>query len=1852
MGSTRRYARQLGCSVLLAVAAPAPLNAQIVMDGSTGVAAGLTGPAYAVHSNTGTLAGDNLFHSFDSFALTAGQSATWSSSGFDSAATPIVAANINNIINRVTGGAVSTIDGTIVSTAYANADFYFINPAGVIFNENALVSTAQSFYVSTADELRFVGGSALRTDGANNTFVSAAPEAFGFFGGAGGDITMNGTVLSFSASENMGFVAENFTTVDSYIGHLYQYLDFVAVGAGANTVPLSDFVPTTTPTGELNFSLVQLVLTGSAIYGPTGQALRMQAGTVLFGVDDALHEVGGFGPYLGHTITDVSTTAANDVGGATFDITATTIHLDDTANIYTYSITTENAGDISVTTDTLLVEGGADLISYTDFLGSSGSVTVNASSDVTITGTGSSIRTQLQSVGATGVSGDVTINADTILIEQNGFVHSHAYGGGNGGNVFLSASDIQIRDGHASSSTSNSGNAGSVSLVADSILIDQTGKIGAWAFGSGNAGSIVLSATDISIDGSSLEVTAAENGDGGSVTVSGGDILFNNANVDTRSTWAGNSGSITIGATSLTMSDGDLNVSTDSSGDAGTIAISASSVLLDNLARISLGTSGSGSGGALSVSTGSFTLLSDAEIYADASSTGTGGSISIDTTDLVISDGIVAATSVGSGSGGSIDINATASILLDLVTIIDARTYGVGQAGTISLSAIDVQILGGTGIEASTNTSGNAGSIAIAATTLEISDSLISVHTLASGHAGSISIDTTGAFNMDNGTLYAFSSSDANAGTVAITAGNALILNNSVIHSGAIGTGNAGLIDISATSLTVSNANLMATTQDGTSGGTVNITADSILFDTGAAIQGTTYGSSPGGVITVTADTLQILGISGIYSNTNGSGHAGSIAINASNITVNGASVIESVTSGSGDAGAISISASSSVLLDNDARISLNTSGGGSGGALSVSTGTFSLLSEADIYADASSTGNAGSVSIVATGAVIISDADVFVDTDADGNAGTISISAQTILMYQSSDLQAATSGDGIGGSITLGADDIQIGDNSSLSSSSTGTGAAGSIIISATDFVLDQEARIFNDSNGSGNGGLVDITATTILMDHLSNISSTTVTAQGGSVSLDAEVLEILHGSGISAYTLYTGHAGNVVINAGDLLLDQPGPGVPGSTINSGISTATYGQGDAGNITINATRIRMGDSTFLHASSEMLPGNPLSILTNGSAGLISITADSMEMDAAGITETTDTPYLSSILSAVTNGSDGDSGGITINITGELSLRNGANIHTLNTGSTGDPLDPGSNIAISAGSLIIAGNSSPDGPWGALESAISTSSHNPDVGAGDIQLNVGRLEILDGGLISARSYVGEDAGTISITGDELLVSGVSSDGLTARLSVTTLGTGDAGTMEINVADVQVLKGGQILSNTFGAGNAGIITICCADTTLVSGPGSIITASALDAATGDAGLIIVKSSRLVLDDGGKITVGALSTGRGGAIVIKAHSVTLRDTDQDDDEDTEIKTVLGSSATAGGDGGNIVILAGDLNVSQGAAVTTLSQGSVAAGNIDIRTSSLVVTGEGSNFSSTATGVAATSDAGTMTIGAVNLELTDGAALSTSSTNGNGGNITLGVDDTLTISNAVISTSIGGAGNDGNIVIGGPVPDLHPETDYCGGLCEGFDPFLGVTQNSASDGTPTVTILAGSNISTKSAAGGEITITADIVIDSQQSPSQVDGSSPVTVQSAVSLEVVVAAITESLSVPEIEENNERVSEQASEETSEEGEEEDEVEGVVMGRRIPYLKAFNLLQERCALQRTGVASVLINTVDGIDARTDGAMGTRPAFYADPAEVQMAEAGADTDNDTDDMVMVAMNCQTGTLETGGGAGQ
>ncbi|HYX16554.1 MAG TPA: filamentous hemagglutinin N-terminal domain-containing protein, partial [Nostoc sp.] len=117
-----------------------------------------------------TVGNTNLFHSFSNFSIPSDQVVNFQN-----------APTINNILVRVTGRNPSDIQGTLQTQG--NANFFLMNPNGIIFGETASLNVNGSFIGTTANAIQFPGGGEFSmTSPVNqlNPLLSVNPSAFLF----------------------------------------------------------------------------------------------------------------------------------------------------------------------------------------------------------------------------------------------------------------------------------------------------------------------------------------------------------------------------------------------------------------------------------------------------------------------------------------------------------------------------------------------------------------------------------------------------------------------------------------------------------------------------------------------------------------------------------------------------------------------------------------------------------------------------------------------------------------------------------------------------------------------------------------------------------------------------------------------------------------------------------------------------------------------------------------------------------------------------------------------------------------------------------------------------------------------------------------------------------------------------------------------------------------------------------------------------------------------------------------------------------------------------------------------------------------------------------------------------------------------------------------------------------------------------------------------------------------------------------------------------------------------------------------------------------------------------------------
>jgi len=183
----------LGFWVLVGCLSAGSVRAQSIVPAAdgTGTLIQQNGNIYQIEG--GTQAGANLFHSFQQLGLQPHEIAEFLSQ-----------AGIENILGRVTGGSPSLIEG-LLRVSGSEANFYLINPAGIVFGQGASLDLQGSFIATTADAIG-VGEYFFNATGPNSyPALAGQPNSF-VFGSATPGSLINAANLSVSEGEMLGLL--------------------------------------------------------------------------------------------------------------------------------------------------------------------------------------------------------------------------------------------------------------------------------------------------------------------------------------------------------------------------------------------------------------------------------------------------------------------------------------------------------------------------------------------------------------------------------------------------------------------------------------------------------------------------------------------------------------------------------------------------------------------------------------------------------------------------------------------------------------------------------------------------------------------------------------------------------------------------------------------------------------------------------------------------------------------------------------------------------------------------------------------------------------------------------------------------------------------------------------------------------------------------------------------------------------------------------------------------------------------------------------------------------------------------------------------------------------------------------------------------------------------------------------------------------------------------------------------------------------------------------------------------------------------------------------------------------------
>ncbi|NEO30028.1 MAG: S-layer family protein [Symploca sp. SIO3C6] len=257
-------------------------------------------------------------------------------------------------------------------------------------------------------------------------------------------------------------------------------------------------------------------------------------------------------------------------------------------------ITTANSGDLKIETGELIVEDGARISADTFGTGDGGTLTLDVKELIIRDGgqIGAGSRVEENPVNPLnrerGVGGTVTVNAsESVEVTGSGTIgatpvksslFARAEGTGNAGNLNIFTPNLTVRDGaEVTVSATGEGEAGSLKVEAESIRLDD-GSLSAQTR-AGDQGNITLKVQDVILRrGSEIITNAILDATGGNITINT-DILaaLEDSDITARAI-RGRGGNITITTQGIFLSpDSDVNASSQL-GISGTVTITTPEV--------------------------------------------------------------------------------------------------------------------------------------------------------------------------------------------------------------------------------------------------------------------------------------------------------------------------------------------------------------------------------------------------------------------------------------------------------------------------------------------------------------------------------------------------------------------------------------------------------------------------------------------------------------------------------------------------------------------------------------------------------------------------------------------------------------------------------------------------------------------------------------------------------------------------------------------------------------------------------------------------------------------------------------------------------------------------------------------------------------------------------------------------------------------------------------------------------------------------------------------------------------------------------------------------------------------------
>ncbi|BAU11778.1 unknown protein [Leptolyngbya sp. NIES-3755] len=681
--------RALFCVGLSTVLVCSSASAQVTSDRSIGTSVTpLPGNNFVITG--GRAEGSNLFHSFGSFSIPTGGSATFNLLGTQNAST---------IFSRVTGGTVSNIDGRIFATldgrTPAPVNLFLMNPSGVVFGANAQLIIGGSFVGTTASSIRFADGfefaatnttpplltvsapiglqfgqnsSAIQVQGGGHTLSSQnpllapyLPTRFSLAGLrvapgrtlalVGGEVALNGGIVAAAGGRvEIGSVGAG------QVGITTTSQGFELDYSGASS--LRNIQMSQRSLIDVGWLLDQSRSAGSIQI--QGNNIRLSDGSVVLSQNRGSLRAGEITVRAAERLELVGTNPAETISSGLVSETSG-LGSNSDLNVSAKELVMQNGGIIQSRTFSP-APGGAVTVSATDFIEMSGLSPSNLFNTIGSTTFATSL---LVSPSAppitTGIAGDVTISTQRLSMRDGSTIAALSLGDSAGGNIRVT-SDVTELSGiirnvpepiftmptSLLSVSYRRGNSGTINLNTRTLNLRDGATISTTNLAIGNSGSVQINASEsiqmVSQPGTVSNITS---------TVGGLNEFARSILIEGKPT--GNAGAITINTPSLQLNRSVIGVGNYGIGSAGMLKINANAVRVSNISGISAETL-SGEGGNIDIKAQTLVMRDLGFIVTNAGGTGNGGNITIDTPLIVgLGNSNIIANAI-EGRGGNIRI--------------------------------------------------------------------------------------------------------------------------------------------------------------------------------------------------------------------------------------------------------------------------------------------------------------------------------------------------------------------------------------------------------------------------------------------------------------------------------------------------------------------------------------------------------------------------------------------------------------------------------------------------------------------------------------------------------------------------------------------------------------------------------------------------------------------------------------------------------------------------------------------------------------------------------------------------------------------------------------------------------------------------------------------------------------------------------------------------------------------------------------------------------------------------------------------------------------------------------------------